>query len=265
MNQMSEQELRDAVIATKKDVKLVAAARNDRMNSAETLHKEFSKLPVDRQREIIASVANDHFVGAQWKVAFPLNNLPAANLADGISAAGRALFFSREEDSIKQTIHAIRVYQESPFYKTLAAGLGEAAEIVRSDLVHVSRILTSPDVYGLIQSLDPAAPVSEKIVKSIVRVATYTRDEEATLAVAKFLHARRHSVALEAISRVIENSVFMARGRKSVREILAGLGAGSVDRVLERYREDHSVQSKIGDVAWKTRDARAIRTYLEAL
>lgn len=265
MNQISEQEFRNAIIATKKDAKLVAAARNDRMNSAEALYKEFVKLSVDRQREIIISVANDHFVSAQWKVGFPLNNLAAANVPDGVSTVGKALFYSREEDSVKETIHALRVYEESPFYKTIAAVLGEASEIVRSDLVSVARILQTPELYGMIQSLDPAAPNSQTIVQSIVKAATYTRDMEATMSIAKFVYARRHSSALEAIARVIENSVFMARDRKSVREILAGLGAGSVDRVMERHRENKTVLSQIGDVAWKTRNSRAIRTYLEAL
>ncbi len=123
MNQISEQEFRDAIIATKKDAKLVAAAKNDRMNSPESLYKEFLKLPVERQKEIIALVANDHFVGAQWKVAFPLNNLPSANIPDGVSAAGKALFFAREEDSVKETVRALRLYQESPFYKSIASFL----------------------------------------------------------------------------------------------------------------------------------------------
>src|SRR4029079_12823992 len=98
MNQMSEEEFRDAIIATKKDAKLVAAAKNDRMNSPETLYREFIKLTADRQREIIAQVSNDYFVGANWKVAFVLNNTPQAALADMVLAAGKALFYSREED-----------------------------------------------------------------------------------------------------------------------------------------------------------------------
>ena len=265
MNQMSEQDLRDAIIATKKDVKFVAAARNDRMNSSETLYKEFTKLTVDRQREVLISAANDYFVGSQWKVAFPLNNTPAANLADAVSAAGKALFFSRDEDSVKESLLVLRLYQDSPHFKTIASLLGEAAEIVRSELFRVAKILNSPAVYGLIQSVDAASPLSVRMVEGILRVATYTRDEEATLAVAKFLYARRHSSALNEISRLIENSVFMARDRKGVLQILAGFGAGSIDRVMERHRENKSILSQIGDVAWKTRNSRAIRTYLEQL
>src|SRR5688500_2387599 len=121
MSQISEQEFREAIIATKKDAKLVAAAKNDRMNSPETLYREFIKLTVDRQKEIIASISNDHFVGAQWKVAFPLNNLPATNAADGVHAIAKALFFSRDEASVKETIRAIRTYLESPYYKTIAS------------------------------------------------------------------------------------------------------------------------------------------------
>lgn len=265
MNQISEQEFREAIISTKKDGKLVAAAKNDRMNSPESLYKEFLKLPIERQREIIALVSNDSFVGAQWKVAFPLNNLPPANVPDGVSAAGKALFFAREEDSVKETVRALRLYQDSPFYKTIASSLGDVSEIVRTGLSAVARILTYPELYGMIQSFDPAVPVSEKIVQRIAKVAAYTRDLDSTMSVARFLHARRHSPNVEAIASLIENTVFMARDRKSVREILFGLGAGSVDRVLQRHADNKSVLSDIRDVAWKTRDSRAIRTYLEAL
>ncbi|MCI0602100.1 hypothetical protein L0156_03735 [bacterium] len=265
MNQISEQELRDAIIATKKDVKLVGAAKNDRINSVESLYKEFSKLPVDRQREIIASVAMDYFVGAQYKIAFQLNSLPAAALADGTAAAGKALFFTREEECLKETIRALRLYLQSPFYKIVASSLGEAAEIVRSDLAAVARILTEPDVYGLIQSFDPSTPVSERLIQCIARVAMYTRDLDSSLLVAKFLHARRHSSAAETIAGLIENAIFMARDRRSVREILAGLGGGGVDRVLQRHAENKAVLSNIRDVASKTRDSRAIRSYLDAL
>ncbi len=265
MNQISEQELRDAIIAIKKDAKLVAAAKNDRINSAESLYKEFAKLPVERQKEIIASIAADYFVGAQWKIAFQLNSLPATALPDGIAAAGKALFFAREEESLKETIRALRLYLQNPFYKSIASALGEAAEIVRSDLAAVAHILTEPDVYGLIQSFDSSFPSSERMIQCIARVAMYTRDHDSTLFVARFLHARRHSSAIEAIAGLIENTVFMARDRKSVREILAGLGAGAVDRVLQRHTENKAVLSNIRDVAWKTRDSRAIRNYLEAL
>ena len=83
--------------------------------------------------------------------------------------------------------------------------------------------------------------------------------------IAKFLQARRHSKAIESIATLIENTVFMARDSKSVREILAGLGAGSVDRVLQRHPDSNSVLSGIRDIAWKTRDSAAIRNYLEQL
>ena len=265
MNQISEQELRDAIIAIKKDAKLVAAAKNDRINSAESLYKEFAKLPVERQREIIASIATDYFVAAYWKIAFPLNSLPAAAAADAVAAAGKALFFAREEECLKETIRALRLFVQSPFYKTIASCLGDAAEIVRSDLAVVARILTDPDIFGLIRSLDPNVPVSERIVQCIARVAMYTRDPDSTMTVAKFLYARRHSSAVEAIAGLIENTVFMARDRKSVREILAGLGAGAVDRVLQRHAENKGVLANIRDVAWKTRDSDSIRSYLEAL
>jgi hypothetical protein len=265
MNQISEQELRDAIIATKKDAKLLAAAKNDRSNSAESLYREFAKLPVERQREIIASIATDYFVAAYWKIAFSLNSLPAASVADGVAAAGKALFFAREEESLKETVRALRMYVDGPFYKIVATCLGDAAEIVRSDLAAVARILTDPDIFGLLRSFDPGVPVSERIIQCIVRVAMYTRDRDATMTTARFLYARRHSPAVEAIAGLIENTVFMARDRKSVRQILAGLGAGAVDRVLQRHADNKTLLANIRDVAWKTRDSDAIRNYLQAL
>ena len=265
MNFISEQEFRDAIIATKKDAKLVAAAKNDRTNSPESLHKEFIKLSVDRQKEIIAQVANEYFVGAPWKIVFPLNNLPAANAAEGVSTTGKALFFAREEDSLKETARALRLFQESPFYKTIATSLGEAAEIVRGKLGKVAQILTSPELYGMIQSMDAASPNSEKIIRRIATIATYTLNYDSTMSVAKFLHARRHSPTVDTVGGLVENTVFMARDRKSVQEILGGLGAGSVDTILQRHPENKAMLSNIRDVAWKTRDARAIRNYLEGL
>jgi hypothetical protein len=132
-------------------------------------------------------------------------------------------------------------------------------------LADVARILTDPELYGIIKSLDPAAPSSEKLVQRIVKVASYTRDLNSTVLVAKFLHARRHSEVLEAVGTLIENTVFMARDRKSVREIIAGFGAGSVDRVLQRHADHSGVLSNIRDVAWKMRDSASIRAYLESL
>jgi len=265
MNQISEEEFRDAIIATKKDAKLVAAAKNDRMNSPETLYREFLKLSVDRQREIISLVSNDYFVGANWKIAFVLNNTPQANLADMVQAAGEALFFSREEGSVKTTLHALRLYQDSPFFKTIAAFLGDAAEMVRSELIHVAEIFVHPEIYGMIRSLDPSAPTSDRFVRCLGCVASYTRDLESTMAVASFLHARRYSALFDSIASLLENSIFMARDRKSVREILAGLGAGSIDRVLQQHADNKQVVSNIRDISWKTRNSSTIREYLEAL
>jgi hypothetical protein len=265
MNQISEREFRDAIIATKKDAKLVAAAKNDRTNSPESLYREFVKLPIDRQREIINSVSNDYFVAAAWKIGFQLNNTPQASLADAAQAAGKALFFARDEDSVKETIRVMKLYQDSPFYKTVANSLGDAAEIVRSDLSRVAEIFVHPELFGLIRSLDPASPASERFVQSIGRIAAYTRDLDSVMTVAAFLHARRYLSFFDSIATLVENSVFLARDRKSIREILAGLGAGSVDRVLQKHSGNKNVASQIEDVAWKTRNWRAIRNYLEAL
>src|SRR5436853_6108010 len=98
MGQIGEKEFRDAIIATKKDAKLVAAARNERTSSAEGMYREFLKVPVDRQREIINALSAENFVGAQWKIAYILNNLPPAILSDALAAAGKALFYSRNDD-----------------------------------------------------------------------------------------------------------------------------------------------------------------------
>jgi hypothetical protein len=265
MNQISEEEFRDAIIATKKDAKLVAAAKNDRTNSPETLYREFIKLTLDRQREIISQVSNESFVSANWKVAFVLNNTPQANLADTVLAAGKALFYSREQDGVKGTLHALRLYQDSPFFKTVAAFIGEAAEMVRGELYSVVQIFLNPEIYGMIRGLDPAIASSDRLVQSMGRVASYTRDLNSTKAVASFLHARRYSALFDQIASLLENSIFMARDRNSVREILAGLGAGSVDRVLQQHANNKQVLSNIRDISWKTRDAEAIRNYLDAL
>ena len=71
MNIISERDFSEAIAATKKDAKLVAAAKNDRTYFPEALYREFEKLTVDRRREIIIQVANDFFVAALWKIGFP--------------------------------------------------------------------------------------------------------------------------------------------------------------------------------------------------
>src|SRR3990172_1096620 len=111
MNQIGEKEFREAIIATKKDAKLVATAKNDRINSPESMYMEFAKLPVERQRDIIIAICNDHFVASIWKIAFPLNNVPAAILSDAVALAGKALFFSREEDCVRGSVRVIKIYQ----------------------------------------------------------------------------------------------------------------------------------------------------------
>lgn len=265
MYQISERDFSDAVVATKKDAKLVAAAKNDRMWSQETLYREFEKLSVDRRREIIIAIANDHFVSALWKIAFPLNNFPAPLLPDAISAAGKALFYTREEDSVRETIRALKLYQDSPFFKRIAALLGEAAEIAGVHLATTARLLTDPEVFGGLNGLDSAQPASEKIVETVVRVAAYTRDLSSTQDVLRFLHARRFSASLPDLARLVEESVFMARDRKSVRQILEGLTAGGIDVVLQRVGSDRSALSAIRDLAWRSRNWRTIRDRLSAM
>jgi|GEM_PF-4211638 len=265
MNQIGEEEFRDAIIATKKDARLVAAAKNDRINSSDSLYREFVKLTVDRQREIINSISSDYFVSAAWKIAFVLNNTPQANLADMVQAAGKALFYAREQNAVQETVRALRFYQDTQYFKTVSVLLGEAAEFVRSDLGLVAKILVHPELYGTIRALDPSMPSSERFVQSIGRIASYTRDAKSTMAVASFLHARLYSSFFDSIATLVENSVFLARNRCAIRQILAGLGSGSVDRVLQRHSASKKVVSDICDVAWKTHDSQAIRSYLEGL
>ena len=265
MNQISEREFSDAIIATKKDAKLVAAAKNDRTWSQETLYREFEKLSVDRRREIIIAISNDYFVSALWKIAFPLNNLPAAAVPDAVAAVGRALFFTREEDSVRETVRTIKLYQDSPFFKRICMLIGDAAEIAGVQLSATSKILTDPEVFGIITSLDPALSSSEKIVDTIVKVAAYTRDPDSTLDAARFLYARRFSASLPDLARVVDESIFMARDRRSVRQILEGLTAGGIDVVLQRLGSNRAAVSAIRDLAWRSRNWRIIRDRLAAM
>ena len=263
MSQISETEFRDAIIATKKDPKLVAAAKNDRTNSPASLYNEFNKLPVERRREIIVSISNEYFVASQWKIAFPLNNFPVAVLPDAVAAAGKALFFSRNEEGVREVIRAIRIFQQSPFVKQVAALLGEAAEIEGERLGEVAEILTTPEIYGMMRELDPS-PSSEKILTTTVRIATYTKDLVATSEVARFLYARRESAVLGDICSILENSIFLARDRRSVRQILTGLNAGGIDAVLLNANGNKKLGSTISDVAWRTKDWKAIRSFLQS-
>lgn len=265
MGQINEKEFRDAIIATKKDAKLIAAAKNDRTNSIGNLHREFAKLPVERQRDLIISLCGDYFVASQWKVAYPLNNLPVGALPDAVAAVGRALFFSLDEQCVIETLRCVRLYQESPFYKQVAISLGEAVEMAGAQACAVPQILTSPELFGMLRTLDPTLPSTERILQTITRTATYTRDARSTLAVAKFLVARRHSPVVSDLCNILENSIFLARHPKSVSEILQGLNSGAIDLVLQRHAGNKNTLSSIRDVAWKTRDAGAIRNHLAAL
>lgn len=263
MNQIGEQEFRDAVIATKKDAKLVAAAKNERTNSTSGMYAEFVKLPAERQRDIIVSICNDYFVASLWKIAFPLNNFPAASLPVAVEAAGKALFSTRDENSVRDTVRAIKLYEPSPFFKQIGSILGEAAETTGEGLAKVAPILTEPEIFGLIRTLDPSAPSSGQIVAAIGKIATYTKDLESTTAVAGFLYARRHAPYLKELAFIMENSIFLARDRHSVRRILDGFTAGSIDVVLQK--ENKQMVSAIRDAAWKLKDSTAIRNYLQSL
>jgi hypothetical protein len=264
MGQIGEVEFRDAIIATKKDAKLVAAAKNERTNSPAGLYREFTKLTVDRQREIIVAIASDQFVAAQWKIAFPLNNFPAAVMPDAVAVAGKALFFSRDEDSVREAIRAVKIYQESPFFRQICAALADMAEIDGENLAKAAEILTSPEVYGTIRTLE-AGPASEKIANTICRIAGYTRDHNSILSVARFLFTRRYSPVIASLCAIVENSIYLARDPRSVRQILTGLNAGGIDAVLLNSNGNQKLETVIQDVAWKTRDSKAIQAYLESM
>ncbi len=261
MNQIEEQEFRDAIIATKKDAKLVAAAKNERTNSASGMYAEFTKLPVERRRDILVLICNDHFVASQWKIAFPMNNFPAAVLPLAVVAVGKALFYARDEDSVRETVRAIKLYEDSPYLRLVSTCLGDAAETTGEKCALVPVILTAPDVFGLIKSLEPSSPASEQIVRVTGKAAMYTRDLESTLAVSKFLHARRYSPNLADLASIVENSIFLARDRCSVQRILDGFTAGSIDVVLQKNNKQ--IASAIQDAAWKLKDSAAIRKYLQ--
>lgn len=264
MRQISEKELREAIIGIKKDAKLVAAAKNDRTNSVEGMYREFTKLPLDRQKEIISTIAGDHFVAAQWKINFPLNNFAAAKAADAAAVAGKALFFTREEDSIREAVRAVKIYQESPFLKQVSAVLQDSAEVIGPALSKVCVILTSPEMFALIGSLE-TSPASERIVTSIGRIAMYTLDARSTMNAARFLVARRYSADASELATLLENAIFMARDPKSVHQIIEGYTAGSIDVVLRKEAGNKESLSGIRDIAWKSRDSRTIQQYLNSL
>lgn len=264
MGQIQDAEFVEAVIATKKDAKLVAAAKNDRTNSFAFMYREFEKLPLERRRDIINQIAAEQFVAAQWKIVFPLNNFPLEVLPDAVNVAGKALFFTRDEDSVRESIRAIKIYQASPFLKRIAINLAHAAEVEDANLAKVAIVVTDPAVFGLIRELDPAKANSERIVDALIRTATYTRSLESTLAVGKFLHARRHFEYLPNLASIVENAIFLARNRRSVNQILDGFTAGSIDRVLQEQNGNKNTLAAIRDIAWKARDWKTIRDHLHS-
>ncbi len=264
MGQIQDAEFVEAVISTKKDAKLVAAAKNDRTNSPASMHREFEKLPLERRRDIINQISGEHFVAAQWKIAFPMNNFPAEVLPDAVNVAGKALFFTRDEDSVRESIRAIKIYQASPFLKRIAANLAQASETADIDLAKVAVILTEPTVFGMIRELDPTKPNSERIVDSLCRTAAYTRNLESTVDVGKFLWARRHFEYLPNLASIVENAIFLARDRRSVNQILEGFTAGTIDRVIQEQNGNSNTLAAIRDIAWKTRDWKIIRDHLHS-
>jgi hypothetical protein len=264
MGQIGDQEFRDALITMKKDAKLVAAAKNDRTNSFEWLYKEFSALTIDRQCEIICSISASYFVGAQWKIAFPLTNFPAAIQPDAVRAAGKVLFFSRDEDAVRESVRAIKLYQDSPFLKQILSILSESAEVAGVETGMVAAILTAPELFGMIGQLEGVA-AGERIVQAIGKVAMLTRNRDAALRVASLLQARRFSSSLPQLAALVEDSIFMVRDRKSVQQILHGFSSGPIDVAMQKASGDKRIIGAIRDVAWKTRDAASIRSFLASV
>ena len=264
MGQIQDAEFVDAVIGTKKDAKLVAAAKNDRTNSFASMYREFEKLPLERRRDIINQISAEQFVAAQWKIVFPMNNFPAEVLPDAVNVAGKALFFTRDEDSVRESIRAIKIYQASPYLKRIAVNLAQAADVEDVNLSKVAIILTDPAVFGLIRELDPAKPNSERIVDGICRTAAYTKNLDSTLTVGKFLWARRHFEYLPNLASIVENAIFLARDHRSVNQILDGFTAGSIDRVLQEQNGNTNALAAIRDIAWRTRDWKTIRDHLHS-
>ncbi|HET6266384.1 MAG TPA: hypothetical protein VFG11_01615 [Acidobacteriota bacterium] len=263
MAKIDDQDFRDAIIATKKDAKLVAAAKNERTNSFESMYREFSVLPVDRQREIIGQIASEYFVAGQWKIAFPLNSVPADLLPDAVRALGKALFFSRDDEGLREAARSLKLYSASPLLKSILSIIGDAAEINGDNLARIASILNSADLFGLLHSAE-GTPNADLIVQTIGKVAIYTMDEESTMQVARFLAARRYSSTVPEMARLIEDTVFMARDRKAVNQIVEGLSSSPIDVVLQRHGTDKSMLSAIRDVAWKTKNAAAIRNYISS-
>ena len=262
MGQIGDTAFAEAVVATKKDAKLVAAAKNDRTNSPSSLYREFEKLPVERRRDIVAQISAENFVAAQWKIVFPLNNFSAEALPHALLAAGKALFFTRDEDSVRETVRAIKIYERSPYLKNIASNLALAAE-TGSDLGKVGPILTEPSLYGLLKDLEPSNPNSERIVDAVCRIAGYTRSLDSALAATKFLFARRHFAYLPELASLVENAIFLARDQRSVKQILDGFTAGSIDVVMQRQTGNKSALSAISDIAWKSRNWKTIRDHLQ--
>jgi hypothetical protein len=83
--------------------------------------------------------------------------------------------------------------------------------------------------------------------------------------VARFLYARRFSAGLPDLARIVEEAVFMARAPRSVRQMLEGLRAGSIDVVLLRAAGDRAAVSAIRDLAWQSRNWRAIANSLSSM
>jgi hypothetical protein len=123
--------------------------------------------------------------------------------------------------------------------------------------------LTEPPLFGLIKELDSTNPNSERIVDAICRTASYTKSEESTLAVAKFLYARRHFTYLPQLASLVENAIFLARDKRSIKQILDGFTAGAIDVVMQRQDGNNNVLATIRDIAWKSKDWKIIRNHLQ--
>ena len=98
---------------------------------------------------------------------------------------------------------------------------------------------------------------------AVCRIAGYTRNLDSAFVCRKFLIARRHFAYLPELASLVENAIFLARDQRSVKQILDGFTAGSIDVVMQRQTGNKNALSAISDIAWKSRNWKTIRDHLQ--
>ena len=127
MNQITDREFCDAIAATKKDAKLVAAAKNDRMNSAETLYREFEKLPLevdalppaDALNDVLRTAGRQSREASRVEVPFDLV-APSAEALWSATAGGAAALRRRDVGRLAVGSSADFAVLDAPSYVHLA-------------------------------------------------------------------------------------------------------------------------------------------------